>query len=210
MSAGSSGLGAPSPRAAGDPLDMRRSVTAGGGAAPGYDLSKATAAPRPSTPGASMAGTAMSDMAFAFESAAQNGLQTPGLSGRPPFVGGAGMNVPGSSAGGASYPYPYATTPGVPASGPGGSSMTGILNAAPSPLSSAYRGGHVSTPMGTSNGPSLDPVTSTWLGTDDLLDSYMQSILPIFNDFDHATNNSMANGIGGGGGVGVPLSEVGR
>jgi hypothetical protein len=62
-----------------------------------------------------------------------------------------------------------------------------------------------------SNGASgLDPVTSTWLGTDDLLDQYMQSILPIFNDFDHATNNTMMNSIGGGGGVGVPISEVGR
>lgn len=203
MSAGSSGMGAPSPRAAGELMDMRRSATASG-AASGSDV-KATSA-RPATLGMSMAGAPMSDMAFAFESAAQNGLQTPGLSGRTPFVAGAstGMNsIPTSSA----YPYPYATTPGIPTSGPGGSSMAGILNSAPSPM---YRGGNMSTPMATSTGPSLDSVTSTWLGTDDLLDSYMQSILPIFNDFDHATNNSMANGIGGGGGVGVPLSEVGR
>ncbi|SPO20975.1 uncharacterized protein UTRI_00452 [Ustilago trichophora] len=211
MSAGSSGLGAPSPRAAGDPLEMRRSVTGGVSAAPGYDLKKVAAT---STPGASMAAATMSEMALAFESAAQNGMQTPGVAGRPSLFGasGAGMNsISPSMSGSAGYPHPHAPTPGT--SGAPGSNMTGMLNsggAAPSPVLSAYRNAPMSGSMAANNTSALDSVTNTWLGTDDLLDQYMQSILPIFNDFDHATNNNMVNSIGGGGGVGVPISEVGR
>jgi len=104
------------------------------------------------------------------------------------------------------YPNPYSTAPGS-------HNVAGMLNHgtnAPSPLSTAYRNATMSASMGPSNTSALDNVTSTWLGTDDLLDQYMQSILPIFNDFDHATNNNMINGIGGGGGVGVPISDAGR
>ncbi|SJX60434.1 uncharacterized protein SRS1_11734 [Sporisorium reilianum f. sp. reilianum] len=210
MSAGSSGLGAPSPRAAGEAGDMRRSATVAG-AAPGHDVQKATTT-RPSTPGApATSAAAMSDMALAFESAAQGGLQTPGLSGRPAFVAGAMAPSTSNSAG---YPYPYASTPGGGA-GAGSGNVAGMLGngvSAPSPLSSAYRGAPMSAAhMGSNSASSaLDSVTNTWLGTDDLLDQYMQSILPIFNDFDHATNNNMANSIGGGGGVGVPISEARR
>ena len=219
LSGGSSGVGGPSPRATGgDTTDMRRSITAAS-VSSGSDLRNATAAPAP-TPGGPN-GSAVSDMALAFESAAQSGLQTPGLAGRPGFVGtpGGGMhNVSPSTSngGGGGYAYPRSSTPGVPTSvagGGGSNNVAGMLSNgshAPSPLSSAYRGGPMSAPMGPSSVSALDSVTSTWLGTDDLLDQYMQSILPIFNDFDHATNNSMANGIGGGGGVGVPISEVMR
>ncbi|TKY90606.1 hypothetical protein EX895_000604 [Sporisorium graminicola] len=222
MSAGSSSVGVPSPRAAGENGDMRRSATATG-AAPGYDAQRAMTT-RPSTPGAAAtSAAAMSDMALAFESAAQGGLQTPGLGGRPAFVGAPANGVHAmspSTSNSASYAYPYASTPGGgggshSGAGAGSSHVAGMLgngSSAPSPLSSAYRGGPMSTSHIGSNSASsaLDSVTNTWLGTDDLLDQYMQSILPIFNDFDHATNNSMAHGIGGGGGVGVPISEVMR
>ncbi|KIS71951.1 uncharacterized protein UMAG_15041 [Mycosarcoma maydis] len=212
MSAGSSGHGVPSPRAAGDAVNMRRSVTTGSGA-PGYE-SKKSPAVVPSPGAATAAAAAVSDMALAFESAAQSGLQISGLSGRPGPVGasGAGMNdASSSSPGGNGYTYPYASTPGAPASGAGNSyvgCMFGNGGRASSPLSSNYRS--MPAPGAGNSASTLDSVTSTWLGTDDLLDSYMQSILPIFNDFDHATNNSMAHGIHGGGGVGVPISEVGR
>lgn len=212
MSAGSSGHGVPSPRAAGDAVNMRRSVTTGSGA-PGYE-SKKSPAVVPSPGAATAAAAAVSDMALAFESAAQSGLQISGPSGRPGPVGasGAGMNdASSSSPGGNGYTYPYASTPGAPASGAGNSyvgCMFGNGGRASSPLSSNYRS--MPAPGAGNSASTLDSVTSTWLGTDDLLDSYMQSILPIFNDFDHATNNSMAHGIHGGGGVGVPISEVGR
>ncbi|CDU23990.1 uncharacterized protein SPSC_02619 [Sporisorium scitamineum] len=220
MSAGSSGLGVASPRVAGETGDMRRSATVAG-AAPGHDVQKATTT-RPSTPGiAATSGAAMSDMALAFESAAQSGLQTPGLSGRAAFVGASagGMHAMSpSTSNSAGYAYPYASTPGGGANSGAGSShvasMLGNGSSAPFPLSSsAYRGGGSMSAahMGSNSASSaIDSVTNTWLGTDDLLDQYMQSILPIFNDFDHATNNSMAHNIGGGGGVGVPISEVMR
>ncbi|GAC95514.1 hypothetical protein PHSY_003090 [Pseudozyma hubeiensis SY62] len=209
MSASSSGMGLPSPRGAGDATDMRRGASVASGSASGFDAQKATAV-GPSTPGAPAASAVpMSDMALAFETAAQGGLQTPSLN-RTGFVGPSGSNLNGvSTPGGTSYAYPYASTPGASSN----SYMNGMLNnGAPSPLSSAYRGGGGSIPaqIGNNSASTLESVTNTWLGTDDLLDSYMQSILPIFNDFDHATSSSMLNGIGGGGGVGVPISEVGR
>lgn len=201
MSAGSSGLGAPSPRASGE-----RGGPAGS-AAPGYHAKKAAA---PSTQGATGVGEApahVSEMALAFETAAQNGVQTPGLAGRTSLLGPpSGPSMSPSVSSGAGYPQPYATNPP-------NSNLAGMLNNgynASSPLSSAYRNAPLSVSMGQSNNSAVDATANTWLGTDDLLDQYMQSILPIFNNFDHATNNSMVNGIGGGGGVGVPISEVGR
>lgn len=158
----------------------------------------------------------MSEMALAFESAAQSGLQSPGVAGRPLLVGSSGAGTAGPLppvSGAAGYQHGYSTTPGASASGQGGNGMPSMLNGhggAPSPMSSAYRSAPMSTSMGASGTSAIDSVANTWLGTDDLLDQYMQSILPIFNDFDHATNNTMANSIGGGGGVGVPISEVGR
>ncbi len=150
-------------------------------------------------------------MALAFETAANSGLQTPGVAGRPPLFSGSSNSVLPSAHGAAGNSYPYASTPGA-----NHSAIPGLINNAasvPSPasLSSAYRNAGLPATLGGTNAAStLESVTSTWLGTDDLLDQYMQSILPIFNDFDHATNSSMVNSIGGGGGVGVPISEVGR
>ncbi|KAJ1030298.1 hypothetical protein NDA16_001208 [Ustilago loliicola] len=201
MSAGSSGMGAPSPRAGGE------RGGAAGSAAPGYDLSKAAAAIAPGAADLGAAPAPVSEMALAFETAAQNGVQTPGLAGRHSLLGpSAGSSMSPSVSSGAGYAQPYATNP------PTGN-LAGMLNNGNNtslPLSSAYRNTPLSVSMGQNNTSAVDSVASTWLGTDDLLDQYMQSILPIFNDFDHATNNSMANGIGGGGGVGVPISEVGR
>ncbi|SPO42834.1 uncharacterized protein PSANT_00518 [Moesziomyces antarcticus] len=212
MSTGSSGVGIASPR--GEASNMARHNTAGSAAA-SHDAGKAVVAPGLGT---SVPAAAMSDMAFAFESAAQSGLQTPGMMGRPAMMGHPGgaaansMSPSISNAAGQSHAF-------MPAAGTGAASstnhMAGMLSGGSgaggaSPFSSAYRSATVPSSMASNGASGLDPVTSTWLGTDDLLDQYMQSILPIFNDFDHATNNTMMNSIGGGGGVGVPISEVGR
>lgn len=206
ISTGSSAVGGPSPRASGDPVDMRRSATENN-ALQGYDSTRPAGS---SMPGSAMTAVPVSDMALAFETAAQSGLQTPGVAGRPSLLSGAShtgaTSMSPSMSSTVGYPNPYSTAPGS-------HNIAGILNNgnnAPSPLSTAYRNATMSTSMGPSNTSALDNVTSTWLGTDDLLDQYMQSILPIFNDFDHATNNNMINGIGGGGGVGVPISDAGR
>nr|CDI51326.1 protein prib [Melanopsichium pennsylvanicum 4] len=201
MSGGSSVLGALSPRAVGDAIDTRRSV-ASGRATQGHELKKPVST---SVPGAATTTAPVSEMALAFESAAQSSM-----SGRPPFLGSSGsIFMSPSMPGAAGYQAPYATTPGVSNASHG---MTGMVNSggATSPLSSAYRNSSIPASTGANSTSTLDSVTNSWLGTDDLLDQYMQSILPIFNDFDHATNNTMVNSIGGGGGIGVPISEVGR
>ncbi|GAC73603.1 hypothetical protein PANT_9c00208 [Moesziomyces antarcticus T-34] len=211
MSTGSSGVGIASPR--GEASNTARGNTAGSAVA-SHDAGKAVVGPGVGT---SVPAAAMSDMAFAFESAAQSGLQTPGMMGRPAMMGHPGaaassMSPSTSNAAGQSHAY-------MPAAGTGAAGstnhMAGMLSGGSgaggaSPFSSAYRSATVPSSMASNGASGLDPVTSTWLGTDDLLDQYMQSILPIFNDFDHATNNTMMNSIGGGGGVGVPISEVGR
>ncbi|KAJ1031030.1 hypothetical protein NDA18_002252 [Ustilago nuda] len=203
MSAGSSGMGAPSPRANGERGGARGTI------ASGYDLKNTTAPSTPGAAGTNAAPAPVSEMALAFETAAHNGVQTPGVASRSLLFGSAGVNLASSSIPGASgYPQPYQAHAST-----SNSHLAGVPNNgtnAPSPLSSAYRNTPLGVSVGQNNTSAANTVANTWLGTDDLLDQYMQSILPIFNDFDHATNNSMLNGIGGGGGVGVPISELGR
>ena len=210
MSGGSNGPGTHSPRAAGDAADLRRHGSTDS-ANPCFEPNKAAA---PTTLDAPFAAATMSEMALAFESAAESGIQTPVTANRPLFapIGSGASSMSPSVSTSTSY-HPSASTIGATAPHAGSNAATGALASgsnAPSPLSSGYRYSSLSASISGNPTSALDSVTNTWLGTDDLLDQYMQSILPIFNDFDHATNNNMVNSIGSGGGVGVPISEVGR
>lgn len=137
----------------------------------------------------SVAANSMSDMALAFESAASSAAKAPASAGRLLFP------VTSSQADSSATSAQYAAIGAVP-----------TMFAGPTAAPQSYRNAPASSigPSSASNA-AFDAVTNTWLGTDDLLDQYMQSILPIFNDFEQNSTTHASAGTGSGGGVGVAM-----